>query len=181
MPRTGEDLRSSIRCRLRQRLRLVDGKEGIVLADAHEQALGVVTEPAGGAWLGELAPRGAALPTATAVTIVDGLLAAVEVAHAAGIAHAAICPEVVALTSSGHVRLDGFAVAATLPAGASPSLAPLEFTAPEVREKPYRVCPAGRTRRVRLFVGPGGAAAAGFPTFGLKSTSAARVPGLNHI
>ena len=97
------------------------------------EALGVVTEPAGGAWLGELAPRGAALPTATAVTIVDGLLAAVEVAHAAGIAHAAICPEVVALTSSGHVRLDGFAVAATLPAGASPSLAPLEFTAPEVR------------------------------------------------
>jgi len=95
--------------------------------------LGVVTEPVGGAWLGDVVPLRTALPPATALAVIDGILGVVEVAHVAGIAHGALCPDVVAVTSSGEVRLDGFAVAGALSgSGAPPIGAPL-YTAPEVR------------------------------------------------
>lgn len=77
-------------------------------------AVGVVTEPLEGAWLGELAPPGTALPPAVALSIVDGVLAALEAAHAAGVAHGRISPDVVLVTPAGQPRLDGFAISSAL-------------------------------------------------------------------
>lgn len=86
----------------------------------------VATEPPRGRWLDQVvAAAGVPFPVATALTLLDGLLAALEATHRAGLAHGGIGPEVVVLTPEGGVRLDGLALgAACAAAGGAPGIGP---------------------------------------------------------
>lgn len=80
----------------------------------------LVTELPSGRPLRGLVPRGAVIPPATALAIVDDVLGAVEAAHRLGIIHGDVRPEAITVTREGHAKLGGFAIAlalATTPGG----------------------------------------------------------------
>ena len=71
----------------------------------------VVGELAEGRTLSENLSAGATLPPATALRVVDDVLAALEVAHGAGLAHGAVTPDTVLAAPDGSYRLGGLGLA----------------------------------------------------------------------
>ncbi len=80
-----------------------------------DQRLYMVTELCRGRSLAALlGPE--ALPLPSALTVIDSILAGLEEIHAVGMVHGDICPEVVVVTASGEVRIDGLGLAEVLAA-----------------------------------------------------------------
>lgn len=100
---------------------------------AHDETL-VVMEYADGGSLADLLERRGRLGAAEAVRILDGLLAALEAAHANGIVHLDVKPENVLLTHEGRVKLADFGVARAALPGATAlatGLGTLVYMSPE--------------------------------------------------
>jgi serine/threonine protein kinase len=71
----------------------------------------VVGEVAEGRTLAEDLSAGATLPPATALRVVDDVLAALELAHGAGLAHGAVTRDTVLVAPDGRYRLGGLGLA----------------------------------------------------------------------
>ena len=85
-----------------------------LVEDGQNDLLYLVTDVVGGASLTALALPRTGLEPRQAATLIDGILAALEVLHAAGIAHGGVSRQTLMVTTSGRVRLGGLALAGIL-------------------------------------------------------------------
>jgi serine/threonine-protein kinase len=127
------------------------GRSAARLADPHIVAvhdvvridgrLYIVTELVRGRTLATMLGAEPSLPLPSALLVTDSVLAALEVAHTAGVVHGDVCPDCVGVEREGAVRLSGLGLAAALAADRRmdgwPAVAPPEGGAPGVAADLY--------------------------------------------